>query len=111
MLKEKGFGLGGVQTVLLSLLRGRATHAYDIAKEVKRLSGDTLPFHYGTLYPALYKMEREGLVASTVEQPEGERSRRIYRLTDRGVAMAEEARAAWNDYSQAMDRIVNRDPA
>ena len=109
MPKEEGFGLGGAQTVLLSILRERARHAYDIAREVKRLSEDKLPFHYGTLYPTLYRMEREGLIASIVEHPEGERMRRVYHLTEKGMAEAERAKRAWNEYAAAMNRIVNRE--
>jgi len=108
MAKDEGFGLGGAQTVLLALLRERARHAYDIAREVKLVSDNKLPFHYGTLYPTLYRMERDGLIVSVVEQPEGERMRRVYCLTEKGIAEADRVKQAWNDYAEAMDRIVNR---
>ncbi len=108
MGKDEGFGLGGAQTVLLSLLSERARHAYDIAKEVKRLSEERLPFHYGTLYPTLYRMERDGLIQSEIEQPSGERKRRVYSLTEKGKAEADRAREAWNEYASVMNSIVNR---
>src|SRR5262245_8082735 len=108
MAKEEGFGLGGAQTVLLSILSEGARHAYDIAKEVKHLSEDKLPFHYGTLYPTLYRMERDGLIRSVVEQPVGERKRRVYCLTEKGQAEARRSREAWNSYVAVMDRIVNK---
>lgn len=107
MANNQGFGIGGVQTVLLSLLSDRPRHAYELAKEVKRLSEESLPFHFGTLYPALYRLEREGFVTSLIEHPEGERQRRVYELTEKGKAEAERLQEAWNVYARAMDRIVN----
>lgn len=100
--------MAGTQTAILSVLTERARHAYDIAKEIKRLSDDRLPVHFGTLYPTLYRMEREGLIASIVEQPMGERQRRTYCLTDKGRTEADRARQAWNEFATAMNKIINR---
>jgi len=107
-VKDEGFGFAGAQTVILAILLEKERHAYDIAREIRRLSEDRLPVHFGTLYPTLYRMERDGLIASTVEQPVGERQRRTYCLTDKGHAEAVRSRMAWNNFATAMNKIVNR---
>lgn len=86
--------------MLLSLLLGRARHAHDIARKVKHLGDGRLPFYCGTLYC----MERDGLIASVVDRPEGERMRRVYHLAEKGAAEADRAKIAWNEYANAMNR-------
>ena len=66
-------------------------HGYGIARRIERVSGDLLSVNYGTLYPALLKLEQEGYIASAWGTSENNR-RAKYRLTRAGQKAAKEAR-------------------
>jgi transcriptional regulator len=59
-------------------------HGYGVARRIEQTSGDRLIVHYGTLYPALLKLEQEGYVASSWGLSENKRKARFYRLTSAG---------------------------
>ncbi len=73
-------------------------HGYGIARRIERTSGNRLSLNYGTLYPALLKLEQEGFIASTWGVSENHRKAKFYRLTRAGrKQVAKEAR----DWEQA----------
>ena len=59
-------------------------HGYGIARRIEQTSGDLLSVNYGTLYPALLKLEQEGAIASDWGASENNRRARFYRLTRSG---------------------------
>jgi len=59
-------------------------HGYGVARRIEQMSGDRVVVHYGTLYPALLKLEQEGYVASSRGLSENNRKARFYRLTAAG---------------------------
>ncbi len=73
-------------TLVLVVLKGGPRHDYDIAREVERRSDNACAFKNGTLYPILHGLEKEGLIVSAREHPEGNRPRRVYSLTPAGDA-------------------------
>ena len=73
-------------------------HGYGIARRIEQTSGDQLTLNYGTLYPALLKLEQEGSIASEWGLSENNRKAKFYRLTRVGrKQLAREAR----DWAQA----------
>jgi len=73
-------------------------HGYGIARRIEQTSGDLLSVNYGTLYPALLKLEQEGYVASEWGVSDNNRKAKYYRLTRAGrKQLAREAR----DWEQA----------
>jgi PadR family transcriptional regulator PadR len=73
-------------------------HGYGIARRIEQTSGNRLSLNYGTLYPALLKLEQEGFIASTWGVSENHRKAKFYRLTRAGrKQVAKEAR----DWEQA----------
>ena len=73
-------------------------HGYGIARRIEQTSGNLLTLNYGTLYPALLKLEQEGFIASTWGVSENHRKAKFYRLTRAGrKQVAKEAR----DWEQA----------
>ena len=106
MPDDKGLLRGNATTLVLSVLKDGARHGYDIAREVERRSENTLTFKHGTLYPVLHALEKEGLITSEWERPDGERPRRVYRLTERGTAELERCVKTWNTFAQAMNRVI-----
>ena len=67
-------------------------HGYGIARRIEQTSGDKLSLNYGTLYPALLKLEQEGYIASEWGLSENNRKAKFYRLTRAGRKQAEGAR-------------------
>jgi PadR family transcriptional regulator PadR len=73
-------------------------HGYGIARRIEQTSGDLLSINYGTLYPALLKLEQEGYVSSYRETSDNNRRAKYYKLTRAGLRqLAREAR----DWEQA----------
>src|SRR5215831_15565361 len=84
-------------TLALMVLRTLETlgplHGYGIARRIEQISADALTVQYGTLYPALLKLEQEGYIASEWGVSENNRKARFYRLTRAGQkALQREAR-------------------
>jgi transcriptional regulator len=75
-------------------------HGYGIARQIEETSGDRLTLNYGTLYPALVKLEQEGYVKSEWGQSENNRRAKYYALTRAGrKRLAHEVRA-WQETSE-----------
>ncbi len=96
----------GPSLIVLAMLRERARYGYDIAKELQRMSEGRLVFQQGTLYPLLNRLQKDGLIRGEWEAPEGESSRRIYHLTDKGQAEVERQIDAWHEYVNAIGHVL-----
>jgi DNA-binding PadR family transcriptional regulator len=86
-------------------LEQEPNHGYRIAQGIKERSRGVLDFKEGTLYPALHKLENEGLVES-FEGVENGRPRRYYRITESGRGMLAKDRAEWRELSRAVTLIL-----
>ncbi|HWF07302.1 MAG TPA: helix-turn-helix transcriptional regulator [Bryobacteraceae bacterium] len=95
---------GTLPTLILEALAHRPNHGYLIAQRIKERSEGVLDFKEGTLYPALHKLENEGLVESYEERENG-RTRRCYRITKSGTALARD-RGEWRELSRAVSAIL-----
>ena len=107
MSEEKGLLRGNAATLVLSVLKDGARHGYDIAREVERRSDSEILFKHGTLYPVLHALEKDGLIVSAWEHPDGERPRRVYNLTDQGTQELERCVETWNSFARAMNRVIH----
>src|SRR5262245_33266845 len=96
---------GHVDSLLLAALTGAPGHGYEISQRLTRTSGGELAVNEGSLYPALHRLERGGLVPSTWSANEGRR-RRIYEITDAGRRAAEQSRREWKAFSTAVDQVM-----
>ena len=96
---------GTLPTLILEALEQGPSHGYRIAQGIKERSQGVLDFKEGTLYPALHKLENEGLVESYEEVEKG-RPRRYYRITESGRAVLAKDRAEWKELSQAVTFIL-----
>ena len=77
------------ELLVLSTLRERARHGYQIALEVEARSGGAFELQHGTLYPILHRLEKDGLIRGQWTEGEG-RQRKEYRLTRAGRGYLEE---------------------
>jgi PadR family transcriptional regulator, regulatory protein PadR len=96
---------GTLPTLILEALVHEPSHGYRIAQQIKERSEGVLDFKEGTLYPALHKLENEGMVESYEGMEKG-RPRRYYRITKSGHKALRRDRAEWHELSRAMTTIL-----
>lgn len=97
---------GSLDMLVLALLEEAPRHGYEIGKLIEERSRRALRFHVASLYPALYALERRGLVAGSWGTASNGRRRRCYRLTRAGRKTLAEQRARWREFSEAIDTIA-----
>lgn len=96
---------GHVVLLLLSVLRREPAHGYRIVELLNEQSEGAFDLAEGTVYPALYRLERKGLVRSTWRNVSGRR-RRVYRLTRRGRSEVVQQAAAWRTFARAVEAVL-----
>lgn len=96
---------GTLPALILEVLAREPNHGYRIAQQIKERSRGVLDFKEGTLYPALHKLENEGMVES-YEGVEKGRPRRYYRITPAGRKTLHKDRAEWRQLSNAVTVIL-----
>jgi PadR family transcriptional regulator, regulatory protein PadR len=97
---------GHVDLLLLAALERGPAHGYAIVYAVRSRSDGAFDLAEGTVYPALYRLERRGLLESGWADGDGARRRRVYRLTRRGSAELARQRQTWGTYMQAMQAAL-----
>ncbi|WP_405609649.1 helix-turn-helix transcriptional regulator [Streptomyces sp. NBC_01511] len=97
---------GHLDSLLLAVLEPGPLHGYAIIAAVQQRSEGALQLRTGTIYPALNRLERLGLLGSSWEAV-GERRRRCYRLTDAGRGSLESERTAWREFTTAIGSVLN----
>lgn len=97
---------GHLDGLLLAVLEPGPLHGYAIITAVMNRSGGALELRTGTIYPALKRLERLGLLTSSWESI-GERRRRCYRLTDDGRRSLAGERADWRRFTAAIGAVLN----
>src|SRR5579871_7009642 len=96
---------GHLDGLILATLAGGPAHGYAIAQALRGRSGGAFDLAEGTLYPALHRLERAGLVASDWSTHEGRR-RRTYRLTPAGTRALGERRREWRLFATAIEAVL-----
>ena len=82
-------------------------HGYGIARRIEQTSGDLLALNYGTLYPALLKLEQEGFIAGEWGVSENGRRAKYYRLTRAGKREVERAERDWLQTTEILARFLS----
>jgi PadR family transcriptional regulator PadR len=104
-MKQEPLVTGQIDMLLLSMIARGPSHGYAIIEQFKQRSGGAFELREGTVYPALYRLERLGLLASEVREVGG-RPRRNYRLTAAGTTALRRRRAAWEDLVRNVDAVL-----
>lgn len=81
-------------------------HGYGIARRIEQTSGDLLTLNYGTLYPALLKLEQEGAIASEWGASEKNRKAKFYSLTRAGRRLLQEEAREWEQATAIVARFL-----
>jgi len=96
---------GHLDGLLLAVVADGPAHGYAVITELARRSAGAFDLPEGTVYPALHRLEAEGLLASGWETVSGRR-RRVYRLTHRGRAALGARRGDWRVFAQAVEGVL-----
>jgi transcriptional regulator len=82
-------------------------HGYGIARRIEQTSGDLLSVNYGTLYPALLKLEQEGYIASEWGLSNNNRKAKYYKLTRAGRKQLEKEAQQWEQATAILARFLS----
>jgi PadR family transcriptional regulator, regulatory protein PadR len=96
---------GYLDPVILAILSDGALHGYAVIEELKVRSGGELDLPEGTVYPALHRLERRGLLKSGWTRVDGRR-RRVYRLTSSGRRELESKTREWRAFARVVDGVL-----
>lgn len=97
---------GTLDLLVLRVLGAGPNHGYGIAVSIHLLSEDALKVEEGSLYPALYRMEEQGLIESEWRATENNRKAKFYSLTRRGRATTKAELDSWLRLSRGVDRLL-----
>ena len=86
-------------------------HGYGIARRIEQTSGHKLLVNYGTLYPALLKLEQEGYIKSSWGVSDNNRKAKFYQLTRAGRRQVEREAREWNETTAILARFLSPDEA
>jgi len=96
-----------LSTLVLGLLQEEGLHGYEIARRIREVSDKSLEAAEGRLYPALHKLELDGLVRAEWVPQEGRRMRKVYSLTEAGQAELTTQRKAWRAFADSVEAILS----
>ncbi|PTY05496.1 PadR family transcriptional regulator [Opitutaceae bacterium EW11] len=99
---------GTLDLLVLKTLEGLGPlHGYGIARRIEQMSADTLALNQGTLYPALLRLEQQGLISSEWGTSDNNRRARFYSLNQRGHRRLQVEVDNWQRISLAVNAIVS----
>lgn len=97
---------GTLNLLILRTLEGGALHGLEVRRRIERLSEQVLQVEEGALYPALHRLERDGLLRSEWGTSDKGRRARFYALTGKGRARLARERASWRAHVRAVARVL-----
>jgi len=97
---------GTLDLLILKAISLGPLHGYGVLLRIQQISRDTLQVQQGSLYPALYRLEHQGLVASEWGESENKRKAKYYRLTTSGRKRLQEELAYWRRLSEGIGLVI-----
>ena len=101
---------GTLDMLVLKTLVIEPLHGYGIAKVIRNISKDALDIEFGSLYPALKRLELKGWITSKWETSEFNRRAKYYRLTPAGRKHLQREHSKWADFVSAVGRVMGPIP-
>jgi PadR family transcriptional regulator PadR len=101
---------GTLDLLILRTLLPGPSHGHAIAKHIQRTSEDLLQVETGSLYPALYRLEHQGLIAAEWGESENKRKAKFYTVTAAGRRRLREETAEWNKLASAIGTALSATP-
>jgi PadR family transcriptional regulator, regulatory protein PadR len=93
---------GTLDLLILKAVSLGPLHGYGVLLRIQQISGDALRIQQGSLYPALYRLEAQGLIDSEWGESENKRKAKFYRLTATGRKRLRDESASWVRFSSAI---------
>ena len=97
---------GTLSLLILRVLRAGELHGWGISKRIRMISSDVLQIQQGSLYPALYRLEEQGLITATWGISDEGRRAKFYRLTPQGRKQLAEEQATWRLFMTAVEQVL-----
>jgi PadR family transcriptional regulator PadR len=108
MTDKKDVWQGTLALMVLTTLQSMGPlHGYGIARRIEQTSGDLLAVNYGTLYPALLKLEQEGYISSEWGVSDNNRKAKYYKLTRAGRKQLETEAREWEQTTEILARFLS----
>jgi transcriptional regulator len=98
---------GTLDMLILQTLQWGPRHGYGITQAIRASSGELLSVETGSLYPALHRMERAGLISASWKQSDSNQRVREYRLTAKGRRQLSSSRTRWEQLQAAIAGVLN----
>lgn len=96
---------GHLDVLLLAIVADGPAHGYAVIEELRRRSAGAFDLPEGTIYPALHRLERAGLLSSRWDE-DAPRRRRVYALTAKGRRALDRGRGEWRTFTSAVDVVL-----
>src|SRR5678816_933159 len=97
---------GTLSLLILRVLRAGELHGWGISKRIRMISSDVLQIQQGSLYPALYRLEEQGLISATWGISDEGRRAKFYKLTPQGKKQLAEEQATWRLFMTAVEQVL-----
>jgi transcriptional regulator len=101
---------GTLDMLILKAVSLRPLHGYGVLLRIRQISGDALDIPQGSLYPALYRLEHQGLIASEWGESDNGRRAKFYTVTSAGRRRLREETAGWNRLAAAIAAALGTTP-
>jgi transcriptional regulator len=101
---------GTLDMLILKAVSLGPLHGYGVLLRIQQISGQRLEIQQGSLYPALYRLEHQGLIASEWGESENNRKAKFYHLTAAGRKQLQAETANWKSMAEVMAAILSRTP-
>jgi len=98
---------GTLDMLILKAVSLKPLHGYGVLQRIRQISGDALEIPQGSLYPALYRLEHQDLIAAEWGQSDNNRRAKYYTLTAAGRRRLREETAGWNRLATAIAAALN----
>jgi len=101
---------GTLEMLILKAVSLKPLHGYGVLLRIQQISGGALEIPQGSLYPALYRLEHQGLIGTDWGQSENNRRAKYYTVTAAGRGRLREETAGWNRLVSAIAAALNTKP-
>lgn len=98
---------GTLDMLILKAVSLRPLHGYGVLLRIRQISGDALAIPQGSLYPALYRLEQQGLIDAEWGQSDNNRRAKFYTVTTAGRRRLREETAGWNRLATAISAALS----
>ena len=101
---------GTLDMLILKAVSLKPLHGYGVLLRIRQISREALAIPQGSLYPALYRLEHQGLITAEWGQSENNRRAKYYHLTSAGTRRLQEETDGWNRLASAIAAALNTSP-